>query len=246
MADRAGALRRFVDLDEQEAHDLLVEAWARHDDAWKQVETFGPGRMAAYCLEARGISDDESIAQLTQEFEEASLKAGVEAVDGAGGTLAALHEANLRLALVCDTGFTPGRVVRRLLDDAGLLSYLEVLCFSDEVGVPKPGNEIFAKALAEVGAGPRGDTRGGPAPDGHRGGPRHRHARSALQGCARRQIGCARGRHRARPPSAATRGAGPDLTPGPDKLEPYLRDRRSVPSTLPSISRSLVRSLRKT
>ncbi len=155
MADRAGALRRFIELDDQEAHDLLVEAWAKHDDAWKQVETFGPGRMAAYCLEARGISDDESIAQLTQEFEEASLKAGVEAVDGAGETLAALQEADIRLALVCDTGFTPGRVVRRLLDDAGLLSYLEVLCFSDEVGVPKPGNEIFAKALAEVGAGPR-------------------------------------------------------------------------------------------
>ncbi len=154
MADRAGALRRFVDLDEQEAHDLLVEAWAKHDDAGSRSR---PSARDGWLptVSRRGISDDESIAQLTQEFEEASLKAGVEAVDGAGETLAALHEANIRLALVCDTGFTPGRVVRRLLDDAGLLAYLEVLCFSDEVGVPKPGNEIFAKALAEVGAGPR-------------------------------------------------------------------------------------------
>lgn len=154
MEDRAGALRRFIELDDHEAHALLKEAWARHDDAWKQIETFGPGRMAAYCLEARGISDDESIAQLTEDFEEASLKRGVEAVDGAGETLAALQKANIRLALVCDTGFTPGRVVRRLLDDAGFLPYLEVLCFSDEVGVPKPGNEIFAKALAEMGVRP--------------------------------------------------------------------------------------------
>lgn len=154
MKDRAGALRRFIELDDHEAHALLEEAWARHDDAWKQIETFGPGRMAAYCLEARGISDDESIAQLTEDFEEASLKRGVEAVDGAGETLAALQKANIRLALVCDTGFTPGRVVRRLLDDAGFLPYLEVLCFSDEVGVPKPGNDIFAKALAEMGVRP--------------------------------------------------------------------------------------------
>lgn len=155
MADRAGALRRYLELDEQEAHDLLIEAWAKHDEAWKQVETFGPGRMAAYCLEARGISDDESIAELTKEFEEASLKAGVEAVEGAGETLGALRDAGIRLALVCDTGFTPGRVVRHLLDEAGLLPYLEVQCFSDEVGVPKPGNEIFAKALAEMGVRPR-------------------------------------------------------------------------------------------
>jgi putative hydrolase of the HAD superfamily len=154
MADRAGALRRFVELDDQGARDLLTEAWAKHDDAWKQVETFGPGRMAAYCLEARGISDNESITQLTEDFEEASMKRGVEAVDGAEETLTALQQAGIRLALVCDTGFTPGHVVRRLLDDAGLLPYLEVLCFSDEVGVPKPGNEIFAKALAEVGARP--------------------------------------------------------------------------------------------
>ncbi len=154
MATRAGALRRFLGLSEQEADDLLADAWARHDEAWKQVETFGPGRMAAYCLEARGIDDDDSIRNLTKEFEEASIESGVAGVEHAGETLAALSAANIRLGLVCDTGFTPGRVVRRLLDEAGLCDRLEVLCFSDEVGVPKPGNEIFAKALAELGARP--------------------------------------------------------------------------------------------
>ena len=154
MATRAGALRRFLDLSEAEADDLLAEAWSRHDEAWKQVETFGPGRMAAYCLEARGIDDDESIQNLTKEFEEASIEAGVAPVEHADETLAALSAANIRLGLVCDTGFTPGRVVRQLLEDAGLCDHLEILCFSDEVGVPKPGNEIFAKALAELGARP--------------------------------------------------------------------------------------------
>src|SRR5918992_4481446 len=91
MSMRLSALRRYVDLDDAAATSLLAEAWARHDDAWKQVETFGPGRMAAYCLEARGVSDDESIAALTKEFEEASLEAGVEAVDGARETLEALR-----------------------------------------------------------------------------------------------------------------------------------------------------------
>ena len=154
MARRIGALRRFVQLDEAEARALLEEAWAKHDEAWKQVETFGPGRMAAYCLEARGLSDDDLIAELTREFEEASIQAGVAAVDGARATLEALAAAGLGRGLVCDTGFTPGRVVRRLLADAGLADLLEVFCFSDGVGVPKPGNDIFAKALAELGARP--------------------------------------------------------------------------------------------
>lgn len=154
MATRVSALRRFLDRPEDEAHALLDEAWARHDEAWKQVESFGPGRMAAYCLEAHGISDDAAINTLTREFEEASLAAGVCAVEGASETLDALKNADIHLGLICDTGFTPGRVVRELLATEGLAAYLETMCFSDEVGVPKPGEEIFAKALAELGVEP--------------------------------------------------------------------------------------------
>ena len=151
---RLGALSRSLGIDEAEADTLLKEAWARHDEAWKQVETFGPGRMAAYCLEARGIFDDDRIMALTKEFEEASMEVGVEAVEGAAETMVALEAADIKMGLVCDTGLTPGRVVRQLLEDCGLLKYLEVLCFSDEVGVPKPGSEIFEKALAGLGVSP--------------------------------------------------------------------------------------------
>lgn len=154
MATRQSALQHFLDIDESEATALLEDAWAKHDDAWKQVETFGPGRMAAHCLEAKGIFDDATLSGLTREFEEASLQVGVEAVEGARDVLATLQAAEIGLALVCDTGFTPGRVVRRLLEGEGLVEFLDILCFSDEVGVPKPGNEIFAKALAELGVRP--------------------------------------------------------------------------------------------
>jgi FMN phosphatase YigB (HAD superfamily) len=154
MEIRRGALRHSIGLSESEARSLLAEAWAKHDEAWKQVETFGAGRMAAYCLEARGIDDDGAIAALTKEFEEASLHSGVNAVPGAEEALVALEAAGIRRGLVCDTGFTSGRVVRGLLEDAGLIGYLEVLCFSDEVGVPKPGGEIFGKALGELGVRP--------------------------------------------------------------------------------------------
>jgi putative hydrolase of the HAD superfamily len=148
---RIGALCASLDIDEAAADQLLKEAWAKHDEAWKQVETFGPGRMAAYCLEARGIFDDDRINQLTREFEEASIEVGVEAVEGAAETMAALEQAGIKIGLVCDTGLSPGRVVRQMLEDCGLARYIEVMCFSDEVGVPKPGEEIFEKALAGLG-----------------------------------------------------------------------------------------------
>jgi putative hydrolase of the HAD superfamily len=110
--------------------------------------------MAAYCAEQAGLGDLETLAELTAEFEEATLATGVEAVDGAAQTLRALEAAGIRRGLVCDTGMTPGRVVRWILADLGLAPHLEVMCFSDEVGVPKPDPGIFAKALAELGAKP--------------------------------------------------------------------------------------------
>ncbi len=154
MTLRAGALQRFLDLNDDEARALLQEAWDRHDEAWKQVETFGPGRMAAYCLEARGVSDDDAIAELTRDFEEASLQGGIDAVRGAEETLAALAAAGIARGLVCDTGLTPGRVVRDMLEEVGLLGYLQTTCFSDEVGMPKPGADIFGKAIADLGIRP--------------------------------------------------------------------------------------------
>jgi FMN phosphatase YigB (HAD superfamily) len=154
MAIRAGALSRALDIDEAASSELLEEAWRRHDEAWKQIETFGPGRMAAYCLESRGVDDDETLSALTKNFEEASIKVGVDRVEGTAETMEQLRRAGIGIGLVCDTGMTPSRVVRQLLDDCGLIDFIEVLCFSDEVGVPKPGSDIFAKALAGLGARP--------------------------------------------------------------------------------------------
>src|SRR5918996_4303539 len=95
MESRAGALGRLVGMTHDDARALLAEAWARHDDAWKQVETFGPGRMAAYCLERKGVTDDEVLGALTREFEEASLSFGVDAVEGAADALEALRAADI-------------------------------------------------------------------------------------------------------------------------------------------------------
>ncbi len=155
-ARRERAITRLLGVGPERAGTLLQEAWDRHHDAWKRVSTFGPGRMAAYCVEQAGAAwEDDVLTALTLEFEEATLATGVDAVDGAMDTLRALEAAGIRRGLVCDTGLTPGRVVRGILERLGLAAHLEVLCFSDEVGVPKPNPGIFAKALAELGAKPR-------------------------------------------------------------------------------------------
>ena len=76
------------------------------------------------------------------------------ALDGAVETLKRLSGEGIRTALICDTGFTPGRIIRVLLERVGLLRHLEVCIFSDEVGVPKPHRRMFEAALEPLEAKP--------------------------------------------------------------------------------------------
>jgi putative hydrolase of the HAD superfamily len=151
-ARRGGAM-----LDADAARAVLDAAWRRHLEAWQAHRASGSAEMAAWVLEALALEPaarSELVPELAGGLAEASLVAEIAALEGARETLEWLAAAGLRRALVCDTGFTPGRVVRRLLDRTGLLDLLEVLAFSDEVGVPKPEARIFEHALGALGTAP--------------------------------------------------------------------------------------------
>lgn len=92
-------------------------------------------------------------------------------VPGAVQVLRTLRDEGYKLALISNTGVTPGTTIRKLLADLELLPYLGVLVFSDEVGMVKPAEGIFRLALerldmtaqeaAHVGDHPKADVLGG-------------------------------------------------------------------------------------
>ena len=63
-------------------------------------------------------------------------------VEGLEGILKELA-ARFKLALICNTGRTPGWVVRKVLSRQGFERYFNTLIFSNEVGVAKPNPYIF-------------------------------------------------------------------------------------------------------
>ena len=151
---RVEHLARIGGLEHEAADELLKAAWAHHHTAWHELRGYGAPGMAEHCLRALGISDAARLQELTDAFEEASIEFGVEVVPGAPEAIEEIRRRGLRTALVCDTGFTPGRVVRHLLGEHGITPLLDVLAFSDEVGVPKPHERMFRSALDGIGIGP--------------------------------------------------------------------------------------------
>ncbi len=68
--------------------------------------------------------------------------------------LRSLKGHSYRLALICNTGATPGMTQRVWLERVGLASFFETLTFSDEERLSKPAPRIFHATLERVGATP--------------------------------------------------------------------------------------------
>lgn len=151
MRARAHAIVDATGLDLTAAEELMAQSWQVHWETWTRGEQFGSVGAVAWMAQRTAMSEAAQ-ARLLEVFEEAALINGVKAVDGAIDTLSRLNEHGIRTALVCDTGLTPGRIVRRLLEREGLT--LDAHAFSDEVGVPKPHKKMFSAALDAIGGGP--------------------------------------------------------------------------------------------
>ncbi len=89
-------------------------------------------------------------AETVQVFEEGLLYGPPEL---AAGVPEALEWAasRFRLGIISDTMFSPGRVIRKLLDRYDVLAYFEAFVFSDEVGVSKPDHRAFESAADQLG-----------------------------------------------------------------------------------------------
>lgn len=132
--------------------EAFKSAWLEHQRAWHRRTAFNGPEITRHVLDALGAALPAAReAELVRTMEDELVGHDIRAIDGARELLADLRRAGVRTALICDTGFSPGRVVRKLLDRVGLLEHLEVQIFSDEIRAPKPHPLAFSSALDGLG-----------------------------------------------------------------------------------------------
>jgi putative hydrolase of the HAD superfamily len=96
----------------------------------------------------------ETMAALIRAYANPALVAPPALDAGARVALEAVAERGVLLALVSNTMRTPGEVVRKILDQSGLLPLFHVLTFSDECGIRKPAGGIFHRTLKDLAVSP--------------------------------------------------------------------------------------------
>lgn len=142
-----------VELTKERARELFEGSWTIHIAEWRAGRIFGPRGAARWCLEQLGLHANEELAdQLIRAIEESTTTGTTRVVDGAPDAVQAIRDQGIATALICDTGFTPGRVVRQLLREHGI--ELDHHFFSDVVGARMPYPPFFNPALDATGSTP--------------------------------------------------------------------------------------------
>ena len=126
-----------------------------HNGIWREEHrTLKASERVTRILAHLDVSlPDTALAGLVSNFEEGILEHPPVLVNGARDVLQSLS-GRYRLGIISDVGFSPGRVLKRVLADHGLLDVFDSLVFSDEAGRSKPHGDVFRCAARALSAQP--------------------------------------------------------------------------------------------
>jgi putative hydrolase of the HAD superfamily len=97
--------------------------------------------------------NQEDFNRVVRQCEEVVLSAPPPLVPGAEMVIHELHR-SYKIGLICDSGMSPGRVMRQVLEYYRLLPLFSATVFSDELGYTKPHRRMFDTALEMLGIRP--------------------------------------------------------------------------------------------
>jgi putative hydrolase of the HAD superfamily len=133
--------------------EAYKRAWKYFDDLWGKQIAFGAADGLREMLRSLNANlPEEHFARVRNYFEEAHQNP-----QPFEGTLSAVQKLAEKypLALISDTAWTPGRVLRQIFARYEILDCFKVLIFSGEVGTTKPHPQMFRLALGGLGVPPQ-------------------------------------------------------------------------------------------
>ncbi len=134
------------------AVEIARQTWSR---TWQQEHrTIDAAEWLDIILEELGTSmPDDDHFNIQTNLEESVLQE-MPILEPAVKEVLAELAGRYRLGIISDTGITPGRVLRQILEQDGIIDYFDHLTFSDELGRSKPHPEAFLATLDRLQAVP--------------------------------------------------------------------------------------------
>lgn len=120
----------------------------RFHNIWlNQHQTPTTHELVGYVLDHLNIKATEKEQQyLTKKFEESLWEGPPKLSSGVNEIIPQLARQH-SLAIISDTMYSPGHVLRKFLEEKELSSYFKSFIFSDEAGYSKPDPRVYHQAL---------------------------------------------------------------------------------------------------
>lgn len=136
----------------EELAALLQQLWAQVSRTQREQQIdIGPRGQVTSLLQQLDVHPSPAQREALQEdWDTVLLAAPPTIMEGVQETLA-YAASKYKVALICNTGASPGRILRTFMAADGIIDYFDVLIFSDEVGDAKPGHRIYERMLQAVG-----------------------------------------------------------------------------------------------
>ena len=116
--------------------------------AWREAMLGdAPKRPYTELLRELGVEDPDAFIDAEHEV----WRPAHAVLGSAQALLESLRARGIKTGIVANSWPDPGRVLRRDVESFGLAPLLDVVVFSDDVGVSKPDPEIFLHALRTIG-----------------------------------------------------------------------------------------------
>ncbi|VAX18974.1 hypothetical protein MNBD_IGNAVI01-533 [hydrothermal vent metagenome] len=154
--ERRQLVKQFVDKHQQVPQEIVNAAYDAQDaafrKAWHDLQiTWSVKERLEIVLKGIGATlPEDELAELVRLHEEMELEFRPDFVPGVHEAIKTLSE-KYKLGVISDAIFSPGRSLRKLLEDEGLLQYFSTFVFSDEVGCSKPHVCVFNAAKKGLG-----------------------------------------------------------------------------------------------
>ncbi len=154
--ERRQLIKQFVDKHKEVPQEIVNAAYDAQDAAFRKVWhnlhiTWSVKERLEMVLKGIGVTlPEDELAELVRLHEEMELEFRPDFVSGVHEAIKTLSE-KYKLGVISDAIFSPGRSLRKLLEDEDLLQYFSTFVFSDEVGCSKPHECVFNAAKEGLG-----------------------------------------------------------------------------------------------
>ncbi|HSE43352.1 MAG TPA: HAD family hydrolase [Acidobacteriota bacterium] len=126
---------------------------AAQDEFEQQWQRYTASRMEVYvstiCRELKIEVKPDDHKEIVDFFETVLLTHQPVLVPSAAVAIQSA-KSRMKVGLVCDTGFSPGTTLRKIMDANGIASYFDSFSFSNETGYLKPRIETFGRVLNDL------------------------------------------------------------------------------------------------